>query len=356
MAKKADYTNVLVIRLSAMGDVAMTVPVLLALARTYPKLSITVLTKANYAPIFTTLPGVVVIPVAVKNEHKGILGLFRLYKQLRKIPFEAVADLHNVLRSNLLAILFRLEGVRIGQINKGRKEKKLLTRRKNKVFLPLLSTTDRYAQVFSGLGLPIQGEPNSFLPVEPLSKKAISLIGKTRLTKIGIAPFAAHSSKMYDLKLMEKVMRKLLDTSDCMLLLFGGGKKEIDQLKQLEGHLGAKVVRVAGRVTLGEELEIISNLDVMIAMDSGNGHLAANYGIPVVTIWGVTHPYTGFLPYKQPMENSLLPDRDNYPLIPTSVYGNKYPQDYENAINTISPDTIVERVKKILQRNTKLKP
>ena len=58
-------------------------------------------------------------------------------------------------------------------------------------------------------------------------------------------------------------------------------------------------------------------------MDSGNGHLAAMYGIPVITVWGVTHPYAGFAPFLQPEENSITADREQFPLIPTSVYGNK---------------------------------
>ena len=55
------------------------------------------------------------------------------------------------------------------------------------------------------------------------------------------------------------------------------------------------------------------NLDVMLAMDSGNGHLTALYDIPVVTIWGVTHPFLGFAPFNQPNENQLLADRTKYP-------------------------------------------
>ena len=86
----------------------------------------------------------------------------------------------------------------------------------------------------------------------------------------------------------------------------------------------------------------------MLAMDSGNGHLAANYGVPVVTIWGVTHPHAGFAPYKQPIKNSLIPDRGEFPLIPTSVYGNKFPENYVEAINSISPDRVVETILGVL--------
>ena len=93
-----------------------------------------------------------------------------------------------------------------------------------------------------------------------------------------------------------------------------------------------------------EELQLISNLDLMLAMDSGNGHLAAIYGVPTITIWGITHPYAGFAPFGQPEENSLLADRTKFPFIPTSIYGNKMPDGYENAMETIHPDKILEKI------------
>jgi ADP-heptose:LPS heptosyltransferase len=83
-------------------------------------------------------------------------------------------------------------------------------------------------------------------------------------------------------------------------------------------------------------------------MDSGNGHLAAMYGIPVVTLWGVTHPFTGFTPFNQPPENQITSDRKQYPLLPTSVYGNKYPDGYEEVMKTISPSTILASIQRIL--------
>ena len=51
---------------------------------------------------------------------------------------------------------------------------------------------------------------------------------------------------------------------------------------------------------------MISNLNLMISMDSFNGHLAANAGIPVITIWGMTHPFLGFSPFLQPDLNQIL--------------------------------------------------
>ncbi|MEL6484514.1 MAG: glycosyltransferase family 9 protein, partial [Bacteroidota bacterium] len=163
----------------------------------------------------------------------------------------------------------------------------------------------------------------------------------------GIAPFAAHEGKMYPLEMMVEVIDILNCNADYQIVLFGGGTKEIEKFAEIAKSRD-RVFSVAGELSLDEELALISNLDVMVAMDSGNAHLAANYGIPVITIWGVTHPYTGFYPFGQPEDNALLPDRDEFPLLPTSVYGNKVPKGYENVMETILPEQVVEKISKVL--------
>ncbi|MEX0362744.1 MAG: glycosyltransferase family 9 protein, partial [Allomuricauda sp.] len=102
MDKKGKPVHILVIRLSAMGDVAMTIPVLSAVLDAHPEVRFTVLTKKHFAPIFSQLDRVSVYHAEVKTKHKGLIGLWRLYKELSKFKFDAVADLHNVLRSRIL--------------------------------------------------------------------------------------------------------------------------------------------------------------------------------------------------------------------------------------------------------------
>jgi ADP-heptose:LPS heptosyltransferase len=106
---------------------------------------------------------------------------------------------------------------------------------------------------------------------------------------------------------------------------------------------------VAGKLKLPQELQLISHLDVMVSMDSGNAHIAAMLGVPVVTLWGATHPYAGFKPFNQPMEYCLLSDREQYPLLPTSVYGNKKVPGYEAVMRTIDPKVVVASILTILK-------
>ncbi|WP_457617060.1 glycosyltransferase family 9 protein [Lutibacter sp.] len=335
--------HILVIRLSAMGDVAMTVPVLKTFVKQYPEVKITVLSKPFLKPLFNDIPNVSFIAAEVTSKHKGVVGIYKLYKELKPIQFTSVADLHNVLRSKILRAFFRFTNVKIASIDKGRKEKKALTRTTNKVFKQLKTTHERYADVFRNLGFNLSLSVPELLPKKALTNKILQLTGVKTCKWVGIAPFAQYQSKMYPIHLMKQVIEILTQNSDIKILLFGGGKKEIDILDGIAKE-AKNIINIAGKVNLEEELAIISNLDCMLSMDSGNAHFAAMFGVNTLTIWGVTHPFTGFAPFNQPFENAILPDLQKYPNIPCSIYGNYVCEGYENIMETILPEKITNKI------------
>lgn len=338
--------HILVIRLSALGDVAMIVPVLRALAHQNPEVKITLLTRPFFSPLFADIPHIDVFPVDLKNRHKGFAGLIRLFRDLKKLRFDAVADLHQVLRSVILGVLFRLSGTAVKTIHKGRLDKKKLTKPKNKVWKQLKTTHQRYADVFEKLGFSISLDRNALLPKKPINQRLIKLNIDASKKLIGIAPFAKFPSKTYPKDLMLEVVRLLDKTENYTLLLFGA-PNEMDALNFFSSTQ-KNTHNLAGKLTFAEELQLISNLDLMFSMDSGNAHLAANFGVETVTLWGVTHPYAGFAPFFQPVENALLSDRDRYPQIPTSVFGKTVPKGYEDCMRTIEPQLVVDRINAVL--------
>lgn len=347
MIRMKKNAHILVIRFSAMGDVAMTVPVLRRLVSSYPALKITVLTKPFFTPIFNEIPNVSVVGADVKTKYKGFLGLWKLASELNALEFDGVADLHNVLRSKILRFFFFFYGIKHASINKGRDEKKALTQLGPKKIHPLKTTHERYAQVFETLGFPIDLSKAVAVPKPKLTKNVLELLGNSSKKWIGIAPFAAHTSKMYPMDLMEQVIAYLNETNQYKLLLFGGGKEE----KSLGTNLSSKYLHLTslvGKLSFEEELNLIANLDLMLSMDSGNGHLAALFNVPVVTLWGATHPYAGFAPFGQSEENQLLPDLEQYPYIPTSIYGNKEVDGYEDAMRSIPPKKVIEKLNALL--------
>jgi len=344
---KLETRNILVIRLSALGDVAMTIPVLRVFCATYPQVKVTVVSRPFFKPLFEELPEVDFFAVDVKEKHKGLKGLYKLSKELKALEIDAVVDFHNVLRTKVVGNFLKLSGIPVKTIDKGRAAKKALTRSVNKKLVQLPTTFERYAKVFSDLGMPVDMEQHHFPKRKEISPKLIPLIDHSYKHHIGIAPFAAFKGKMYPLELMEEVIQQLDAAGETQIFLFGGGQAEIEKLSVISKKYPS-VITMAGALSFQEELTLIANLDAMVAMDSGNAHLSAIYGVPTITLWGVTHPFAGFYPFAQPFENALLADREQFPLIPTSVYGNKLPEGYENAMKTITPQQVLEKLKTVL--------
>jgi ADP-heptose:LPS heptosyltransferase len=330
-------------RLSAMGDVAMTVPVLRAFVSQNPEIKITVISRPFFKPLFDTIPNVTFFAFDEKKRHKGFLGLLQLYQDLKALNIDAFADLHNVLRSKVVRTLFALSGKKTAFVDKGRSEKAALTRPENKIFKPLTSMFERHVKVFEQLGFTVDLSNPIFPEKAVLGKEISLLIGENYQKLIGIAPFAQYDSKVYPLDLMQEVINKLAENTTHKILLFGGGKTEIKILDSLSKDK-ENVVVVAGKIKFQQELQLISNLDVMLSMDSGNAHIAAMFGVKTITLWGATHPFSGFSPFNQPLENALVSDRNLFPKLPTSVYGNKIVEGYEDAMRTISPQSIVKLV------------
>lgn len=335
--------HILAIRFSAMGDVAMTVPVLSVLVHKYPHLNVTVLTKHFFRPLFSHLPNVTIYEADLNGVHSGVIGLGTLATELRDEEIDAVADLHDVLRTNVLRSLFYFYGIPFKQIDKGRAEKKAITRDNNKEFKQLKSSHQRYADVFEALGFPLELSEYKVPATRKLLPKVSDIVGKKTKKWLGIAPFAQHDSKSYPEDLMEEVIADLSLRNDLEIILFGGGDSEKEKLENWEQKF-PNTKSIVGKLRFTEELSLISNLDTMLSMDSGNAHLAAIYGVPVVSLWGVTHPYTGFKAFNQPIENCILPDLELYPKIPTSVYGNKFPEGYEDVMRSIPPGKVIEKL------------
>ena len=337
--------------MSAMGDVAMTVPVISAFVEQNPGVKITIVSRPFFKPFFDGIPNVDFFAVDVKGSHKGFLGLLKLHSDLKQLNIDAVADLHNVLRSQVIRTLFVLSGKKVAFTDKGRTEKRALTRADTKIFQPIKSMVERHVDTFKKLGFIIDLSNPKFPQKATLSSEILKISGKKENQNwIGMAPFAQYESKVYPQDLMQQVINELALNTNNKIFLFGGGYKEIEILNSFANEK-VNVINVAGKLKLQHELDLISNLDVMLSMDSGNSHIAAMLGIKVITLWGATHPFAGFVPFNQPFENCLVSDREKYPMLPTSVYGNKKVTGYQDAMRTIKPQNVVDLINKLLTEN-----
>jgi len=322
--------TILTLRFSSMGDVAIAASVMKEVAAQHPDKHFVFATRSTFTPFFEDIPNLELFPIDFENKYKGFMGIFRLFKDLNRTHrIDAVADLHNVLRSKLLTLFFyfSFKKIKIAAINKGRTEKRKLCNINNLNKKPLTPVWQRYSDVFQQLKLEIVIKP-AIIPYFP-----------EKVKKIGISPFAHHKGKVYPHELLEKVLEILNPKYE--IYLFGGieGKKLCESWQEKFEN----VYSLVGKHSLRAELAHISTLDVMLSMDSAGMHLASLCNIPCVSIWGATHPYAGFVGFGQENNPQI---QLNLPCRPCSVYGNKpcRKNDYR-CLWGISPQVIVQRLK-----------
>lgn len=339
--------RVLVIRLSALGDVAISVPLIKALAEQYPEHEFIMVSQPMMVGLFESCPSNVIFkPAAIRSKHKGILGLYRLYREIGYRNVDVVCDMHDVVRSRILSFFFSLHRLPIFRIDKERKPRALLTRRRNKVFRQLKTSFERYRDVFACAGMSL-----NYFDLRPKMEPSIvympkmeSLHGPKNTIWLGIAPFAQHQGKIYPLEKMQVVLAHFANDKRFTTFLFGGGASEIQQMeKWMEVFPSLKRPKCN---SLKEEVQLIGCLDLMLAMDSANMHLGSLAHTPVVSIWGATHPYAGFYGLFQAERNRIQLD---LPCRPCSIYGNKpcFRKDYA-CLNSITPESIIDRIHEVV--------
>ncbi len=309
--------RLLVIRTSAMGDVALTTPVLSGFRSQYPDIELVLLTRASFGPFFTSIDGLRLFFPDFKKRHKGFSGLVRLFRDLsRDGQFDYVVDLHDVLRSKVLRLFFRLSGVPVTVIDKGRSEKRAIISGKQKTRLK--HSVERYCDAFSKAGFPVTPAKGPWIiPSAEAIMKTGSMTDKK--LNIGVAPFAKHKLKMWPEENMIRLLGLISEKHNTKFWLFGG-YDESERLAAFQSRIDDSV-NLAGKLSLDEELAFMSKLDLMIAMDSSNMHMAALVGNRVISIWGGTDPLSGFSAWMQPDNFSIRIPSEELTCRPCTTFG-----------------------------------
>lgn len=346
--KNHNQKEVLITRFSALGDVALCIPVVYSACRSFEDYHFTFVTREAFTPIFVNPPeNLTVIGVDLANSYKGFFGILRLSSFLGK-P-DVYIDLHNVLRTRLLGLMMRLKGVSVRTVDKGRRYKRKLVKMGAGVMSPLKPTAQRYSDTFLKASMRVSHNFFGLFADSPADTSIFADISSPKQADeqwIGIAPFAAHPGKIYPLDRMQTVLQALAARPHAKIFLFGGGDDEIKTLNQwADQH--PNVVCVAGR-KLGfvGELSLMNHLDVMLCMDSSNMHLAAIAGTHVVSIWGATHPSAGFAAWRLTSSDCLGAGLE---CRPCSIFGNK-PCRYGDlrCMLSVKPKDVIAHINKIL--------
>lgn len=342
--------TVLVARLSALGDIAISLPLLYRVCRIYGDTRFIFLTKPRMEGLFVNAPSNLTVFTADFSEYQGIAGLWRLAMRLRgEYGVDLLVDLHDVLRTKLLRWFLRLRGVPCAHIDKGRAEKRALTRRRGRRLVRLKTSTQRYLETFfrAGIRLPDNEAAEIVSSSSPPCTvyapgggpaEAFAAVSSPKAEGeywLALAPFAAHEGKMYPLQLMDKVVKLFAARENVRIFLFGFGEKEEGAIEILrEGCMDKTVNMARSRLGLSAELALLSHCDAMLSMDSANMHLASLVGLRTVSVWGATHPFAGFYGAGQNPDDAIQMDM---PCRPCSIFGNKPCLRHDYACLTLLP-------------------
>lgn len=325
--------DVIFIRLSALGDVAMTLPFVYEICRQNPSGRFLFVTTPFPSKLFIDKPANLRTVVFRKKEDRTIPFALRLHKMARRAE---VVDLHAVPRTRWITLVLRLLGHHVTTLDKPREARRRLLGRRfepevpRSLYVPRM--TQLYRETLGRARFPYDGEAKS--------------LGKAETEKkIGLALFARHEGKML-LPTQEEELVALLSQNfpDFEIMLYGANETyELERRRELATPYSN--VLVASHATFEDEMHEISSLACMVSMDSANQHIARFLGVPVVSLWMQTHPAAGFLPFGMTEEDCIGTDLE---CRPCSVYGNKPCRRRDWACkHRLDLGSVIERIKAV---------
>ncbi|MBQ9577059.1 MAG: glycosyltransferase family 9 protein [Muribaculaceae bacterium] len=348
---KKHFRNVLVMRLSVLGNVAMTIPVLYPVCRANPDTRFIMLTKKWPATMFHDRPAnLKVVDYDVNENHSGLFGLLKLAAHLHKLyDIDAVADLHNVTGTWVVDAYLMFKGAKVVRLDRENpKRKALVTHRTTEPVTPI---HERYRWVFRELGFETPDDFTKLYDGRPLPVSPIVPRKEPGQRWIAISPFSSHRQKAYPLELMEQVIARLTEQENYFLFLMGGGKSEKIALRPIAKKYKNVISMAEVKHKFIDEYALLGNCDLMLTMESANMHLASLVDLQAMTIWGPTSPACGYLGYNQVVEDDIQLDMD---CRPCSITGDK-PCKFGDfrCLKNIDPDDIARRVIEAVEYNVK---
>ncbi len=338
--------NILISRFSALGDIAMTIPAVYDACNANPEHKFYFLTRKHPAQLFINTPGNLTVIAVDLGNYKGVKGMWRLAGSLKSsYSIDLFLDLHDVVRTKLLRSFLTMRGVKTFHIHKNRDQRKKLTRRHKKILLPLKPITKRYRDVFTAAGLKMEARFKSLFGNQKGTESNFAMVTTPKKENefwLAIAPFAQHEGKIYPFPLMKKVIEEAAKRPNIKIFVFGFGSREEKLIASVADNYLNIVNMASKKIGLGNELSLLSHCNIMLSMDSANMHLASLVGSRTVSIWGATHPYTGFFGWHQDVADAIQLDMT---CRPCSIYGNKPCQrgDY-HCLWGITPQMIIQRL------------
>jgi heptosyltransferase-2 len=322
----------LIIRLSSLGDIILTQPVVAELESRYPGAEIHYVCK----PQFAELPAMMGRNVTAIPYRKSL----QWHLKLRETEYHAVLDLHAKAASIIITMLCK--SLRKARYNKRRRLRKSIVNHTSPA--SIRSTVDLYYSALRKLfntSSESMRDPRLFVPADPGLRASVALPEHKSL--LGIFPGAAHTTKKYPTDQWIEVIRLLSDTFHILLM---GSQEDARDASAISSVNPEGILDLCGKLNLTQLAATMQRCDLILSGDTGPMHLAAALGIKQVAIFGATHPRLGFAPLNT---NAIVLSAD-LQCQPCSLHGSeRCPQGHFNCMRSITPEKIAQATMRLIQ-------
>ena len=310
--------NILVIKLSAIGDVVHSLPFLEVLRDRFPLSTIDWLVEEDASDIVEDHPDIdqlIVFPRKdwlmrlLKNGECYSVGkdAVNFTKELRKKKYDIVIDLQGLFKSGILA--FIVKGRKKIALNGGREGSSIFVNERVAILDPNIHALERYLYIARYLGA---AEPswNGQISINAKHKRYVDHlleeIGNNR-TLVAVNPMAKWETKLWSLDRFACLADRIKEELEAVVI-FTGSIDDIKAVETILSNMNTHAINLAGKSSLKELAYLYRKCAVVIATDTGPMHIAAAMSVPtVIALFGPTSPFrTGPYGSKHKVINSNL--------------------------------------------------
>jgi len=324
--------RVLVIRLSSIGDIILTTPVLKEFKKKYPDAVVDFMVLDKFKDSIEGCPYVDNLIIFNKKEHRGIKGLKKFSDSIKDNGYDYVFDLHSKLRSVAISIFI---GTKTLRYRKRALWKTLLVKAKLIKYSADDTIVKNYFGALKKLGVEYKGEDLNFT----FSEKDIKAVSEYK-DFVVFAPGASKNTKKWTTEGFGNLARLLREKYGKKIALIGGaGDKEI--CEEINSISHESCVNLAGKLSLKESGALLSESDFLVTNDSGPFHISRGVKKKAFVIFGPTDPK--MFEYDQ---YGVLVYRDE-PCSPCSLHGDKIcPKKHFNCMKNLKAEDVLKIIEK----------
>ncbi|MCQ8212405.1 glycosyltransferase family 9 protein [Cetobacterium somerae] len=328
--------RVLIIRLSSIGDVILTTPVLKELKKKYPDIIIDFLVMENFKDAISGCPYIDNLILFNKKKHDGLKKMITFGKELKKNNYDYIFDLHAKVRSKIIG---NAVGAKVYTYKKRSLLKTILVKTKAIKYKVDDTIIRNYFGAFKVLGLKYKTEDLTFSFEKKDLDKLSSLCIEYENVPM-IAPGASKETKKWTKEGFAELVKLLYNKYGKKPIIIGGNNEYemCEEIKKLSGNLA---VNLAGKLNLKESGALLSKAKFLITNDSGPFHIARGVKCPTFVIFGPTSPEM----FEYDKDNILI--YLNESCSPCSLHGDKEcPQKHFNCMKKLSAQMVMEVIEK----------